>query len=298
MCERAARRTLARPEKFAREEIAMTTTSELDDLKRVHRTTWAAGDYAAVAVAITDGAAPKHLLERVGVHERDRVLDVATGTGNVALLAAKSGASVTGLDLAPELIEVARSRARDLGLTVAWVEGDAEDLPFESASFDCVLSAFGVQFAPRHEVAARELVRVCRPGGLIGLVSWTPEGQVGDLFRIMGRYLPAAQPHASSPSLWGSEAHVRTLFGDRGVDMEFERATTPLRFDSAEHYVSFMETSYGPTLKARERLTAERRWEDCRHEIIDMMDRRNECTEDRLLVPAEYLLAVGRTAQA
>jgi SAM-dependent methyltransferase len=276
----------------------MTTTTELDDLKRIHRATWAAGDYAAIAEAITDGAVPKHLLARVGVGMGDRVLDVATGTGNVALHAAESGASMTGLDLAPELLESARGRARDLGLSVAWVEGDAEELPFEDASFDHVLSAFGVQFVPRHAVAARELVRVCKPGGLIGLVNWTSEGQVGDLFRIMGRYLPAPPPYASPPSLWGSEAHVRTLFDGREVDLEFERATTPLRFDSAEHYVSFMETYYGPTLKARERLTSEGRWEDCRREIVDMMDRRNECTEGRLLVPAEYLLIVGRTAHA
>jgi SAM-dependent methyltransferase len=276
----------------------MTTTTGLDDLKRAHRATWAAGDYAAIAEAITEGAAPKHLLERVGVDTRDRVLDVATGTGNVALRAAERGASVTGLDLVPELLETASGRARDLGLAVAWVVGDAEDLPFEDGSFDRVLSAFGVQFAPRHEVVAHELVRVCRPGGRIGLVSWTPEGQVGDLFRIMGRYLPAPPSYASPPSLWGSEEHVLTLFGDRVVDVEFERATTPLRFDSSEHYVSFMETYYGPTLKARERLTAEGRWEDCRREIVELMDRRNESTEGRLLVPAEYLVVVGRAAQA
>jgi SAM-dependent methyltransferase len=276
----------------------MTTTTGLDDLKRAHRATWAAGDYAAIAEAITEGAAPKHLLERVGVDKRDRVLDVATGTGNVALRAAERGASVTGLDLVPELLETASVRARDLGLAVAWVVGDAEDLPFEDGSFDRVLSAFGVQFAPRHEVVAHELVRVCRPGGRIGLVSWTPEGQVGDLFRIMGRYLPAPPSYASPPSLWGSEEHVLTLFGDRVVDVEFERATTPLRFDSSEHYVSFMETYYGPTLKARERLTAEGRWEDCRREIVELMDRRNESTEGRLLVPAEYLVVVGRAAQA
>ena len=276
----------------------MTTTTEPYDLKRVHRATWAAGDYAAISEAITDGVAPRHLLERVGVDAGNRVLDVATGTGNVALHAAERGASATGLDLTPELLEIALGRARDLGLAIAWVEGDAEELPFQDASFDRVLSAFGVQFAPRHEVVAHELVRVCVPGGLIGLVNWTPEGQVGDLFRIMGRYLPAPPPYALAPSLWGSEEHVRSLFADHGVGVEFERATTPLRFDSAEHYVSFMETYYGPTLKARERLTAEGRWEGCRREIIEMMDRRNECTEGRLLVPAEYLVAVGRTALA
>jgi SAM-dependent methyltransferase len=272
----------------------MTTIVDVADLKRVHRATWAAGDYAAIAEAITDDVAPTHLLRRIGVTRGDAVLDVATGTGNAALRAATAGADVTGLDLAPELLETARRRAVDLGVAVTWVEGDAEELPFADGSFERVLSVFGVQFAPRHEVAVRELVRVCKPGGVIGLANWTPEGQVGDLFRIMGRYMPPLPPYASPPALWGSEAHVSALFRDVGSAVEFERATTPLRFDSAEHYVAFMETYYGPTLKARERLTSEGRWEACRREIIEMMERRNEATDGALLVPAEYLLVIAR----
>ncbi|NUR77703.1 MAG: methyltransferase domain-containing protein [Thermoleophilia bacterium] len=267
--------------------------TEIDALKGAHRSTWAAGDYAAVA-EIIDDVPPRHLLGAVGIEPGQDVLDVATGTGNVALRAAAAGARVTGLDLTPELFETARLRARSLDVVIDWVEGDAEQLPFEDASFDRALSAFGVQFAPRHEVVARELVRVCRPGGAVGLVNWTPTGKVGELITIMSRFLPAPPAFASPPPLWGDEEHVRRLFADLDVTPRFERATTPWHFDSGEHYVSFMETNYGPTLKARERLTAEGRWEECRNEIVQMMERRNEGTDGRLLVPAEYLLVVAR----
>jgi SAM-dependent methyltransferase len=266
------------------------------ELKRAHRATWAAGDYAAVAELI-DEAPPRDLLDRVEVTPGQDVLDVATGTGNIALRAAAGGAQVVGLDLTPELFETARRRAEAHGVAVDWVEGDAEDLPFDDASFDRVLSVFGVQFAPRHELVAQELARVCRPGGRIGLVNWTPEGQIGELFKIMGRHLPALPDYASPPPLWGSEAHVRGLFADSPVQLEFARGRNPWRFDSAEHYVAFMETHYGPTLKARERLTAAGRWEQCRSELVAMAERHNEATDGSLLMHAEYLVAVAhRTA--
>ena len=265
------------------------------DLKRAHRATWAAGDYAAVAEMI-DEAPPRDLLARMEVTPGQEVLDVATGTGNIALRAAAAGAQVIGLDLTPELFETARRRAEEHRVAVDWVEGDAEDLPFEDERFDRVLSAFGVMFAPRHEIVARELARVCRAGGAIGLVNWTPGGQLGELFKIMGRYMPAPPDYASPPPLWGSEEHVRGLFGDTPVQLEFARGHNPWRFDSAEHYVVFMETHYGPTLKARERLTAEGRWEECRSEILAMAERRNEATDGSLLMHAEYLVTVGRKA--
>jgi SAM-dependent methyltransferase len=224
------------------------------------------------------------------------VLDVAAGTGNIAIRAAAAGAQVVGLDLTPELFDTARRRAAEHGVAVDWVEGDAEDLPFEDESFDSVLSAFGVQFAPRHEVVAQELARVCRPGGQIGLVNWTPGGQVGELFKIMGRYMPPPPSYASSPPLWGSEEHVRSLFGDLPIELEFARGNNPWRFDSVEHYVVFMESYYGPTLKARERLTAEGRWEECRGEILALAERYNEATDGSLFMHAEYLVTVGRKA--
>jgi SAM-dependent methyltransferase len=268
------------------------STVTVDELKHTHRLTWAAGDYAAVAERINE-APPRDLLARVNVSAGEAVLDVATGTGNIALQAAAAGARGVGVELTPELVETARRRASEQALAVDWIEGDAEQLPFEDERFDLVLSAFGVQFAPRHEIVAQELARVCRPGGRIGLVNWTPEGQIGELFKIMGAYLPAPPDYASAPPLWGNEEHLRGLFADTSIELEFARGQNPWRFDSAEHYVVFMETNYGPTLKARDRLTAEGRWEECREEIYAMAERRNEATDGTLLMHAEYLVAVG-----
>jgi len=165
---------------------------------------------------------------------------------------------------------------------------------FEDGAFDRVLSTFGVQFAPRHAEVARELARVCRPGGVIGLVNWTPEGQVGKLFAILGRYLPAPPAFASPPPKWGDEGHVRGLFAGTGVELEFERGVNPLSFESSEDYVAFMEGNYGPTVKARERLSGEGRWDECRAEIVSLMDELNTATDGRMHVDAEYLLIVGR----
>lgn len=265
------------------------------DLKRTHRAIWAAGDYPAVAELI-DEAPPRDLFSRVAVTPGQHVLDVATGTGNIALRAAAAGAQAVGLDLTPELFATARRREWQYGVAVDWVEGDAEDLPFEDESFDAVLSAFGVQFAPRHAVVAQQLARVCRPGGTIGLVNWTPEGQIGELLRTIGRYMPKPPEFASPPPLWGSEQHVRDLFAGTGVEFSFSRGLNLWQFDSAEHYIVFFETHYGPMLKARERLTTEGRWEECRGEILANLQRRNEATDGSLLVPSEYLVAVGRKA--
>jgi SAM-dependent methyltransferase len=273
----------------------MRRMTTLTDLKHTHRATWAAGDYAAVAEHI-DAVPPRDLLNRLAIAPGDDVLDVAAGTGNVALRAAAAGARVVGLDLTPELFVAARRRAAEYRVTVEWIEGDAEALPFADASFDHVLSVFGVQFAPRHQVTATELVRVCRPGGHVGLVNWTPTGLIGELFSIMSGYLPAAPAYASAPPLWGSETHVRDLFAGTDVELTFGIGHNPWRFDSPEHWVAFMETNYGPTLKARARLTPEGRWDACRAEILAMCERRNEATDGTLLLRAEYLVAVGQKA--
>jgi SAM-dependent methyltransferase len=266
------------------------------DLKRVHRATWAAGDYGAVAQRI-DEAPPADLLGRIPLTPGQDVLDVATGTGNVALKVAAAGAQVVGLDLTPELFATARRRAERAGVVVDWVEGDAEALPFADSSFDHVLSVFGVQFAPRHEVVARELARVARPGGTIGLVNWTPAGLIGALFKVLGRYLPAPPDFVSPPPLWGDENHVRELFAGTGVELEFVRGYNPWRFPSAEAFVAFMETNYGPTVKARERLEGEGRWAECRAEIVALAERFDSATDGSLLMQAEYLVAIGRKAR-
>jgi SAM-dependent methyltransferase len=267
----------------------------VNDLKRTHRATWAAGDYAAVAEHI-DEVPPRDLLARAELEPGLDVLDVATGTGNIAVRAAARGATVVGLDITPELFATARPRAEALGVAVDWIEGDAEQLPFAAGTFDRVLSAFGVQFAPRHQLVADELVRVLRPSGRIALVNWTPQGLIGELLRLMGGYLPAPPDYASPPPLWGDETHVRELFAGAPLELEFARGHNPWRFESAEHFVAFMETSYGPTLKARERLTAEGRWADCRAEIVALAERHNRATDDRLHMEAEYLVTVARGA--
>lgn len=268
-------------------------TIDVETLKASHRATWAAGDYAAIAELI-DEIPPRHLLHAVGLGPGQSVLDVATGTGNLALQAAEAGADVVGLDLTPELFAAARRRAESLGVEVEWIEGDAEALPYGDEAFDRVLSVFGVQFAPRHEVVAAELVRVCKPGGVVGLCNWTPEGMVGELLAILSGYLPPAPAFASPPSRWGDEGHVREVFADADVVLELERASTPFRFDSADRFVAFFETNYGPTVKARERLTAEGRWDDCRAEIVEMLDRRNVASDGTLSVAGEYLAVVAR----
>ena len=262
------------------------------ELKLAHRATWAAGDYAAVARHIDD-VPPADLLARMDIRPGQNVLDVAAGTGNIAIRAAAAGAQVVGLDLTPELFETARARAAAYHVTVDWVEGDAEELPYEDESFDRVLSAFGVQFAPRHQIVANELAGVTRPGGRIGLVNWTPEGLIGQLFKIMGAYMPAPPAYASPPPLWGSESHVRNLFQEAPVVLEFARGTNPWRFESPEAWVSFMETAYGPTVKARAKLSAEGRWEACRADMLALAERSNEATDGSLHMEAEYLITIG-----
>jgi SAM-dependent methyltransferase len=266
------------------------------DLKQMHRATWASGDYAAVANMI-DAVPPADVLGRVPIAAGDDVLDVAAGTGNVAIRAAAVGARVVGLDLTPELLEIAQARAERALVHVEWVEGDAESLPFDDEAFDSVFSVFGVQFAPRHQIAAAELARVCRPGGRIGLVNWTPDGLIGQFFRVMSRYLPAAPGYASPPPLWGNADHLRSLFAGTGIEWEFARGHNPWRFASAEEWTAFMETNYGPTLKARERLTGDGSWDECRREIVALAERLNEADDGSLLIHAEYLVAVGYRAR-
>ena len=276
----------------------MTTTnpteeSAVAELKATHRTIWGAGDYASVAEHV-ERVPPAHLLASIGISPGQRVLDVATGSGNVALRAAAAGAEVTGLDLVPELLDVARRRSEAAGAPIELVEGDAEDLPFADESFDRVLSVFGVQFAPRHGHAAGELVRVCRPGGAIGLVSWTPEGLIGQMFAILSRYLPAPPSFASPPPLWGSEEHVSGLFDGSDVALEFERATNPFVFPSIDEYMTFFEERYGPSLKTRERLRAQGTWERCRAELRELYESLNRASDGGVHLESEYLLAIGR----
>src|SRR5919202_6895676 len=203
--------------------MTTTTTEDADRaLKSRHRAMWALGSYAAVAREAVAGVGPV-LVEACGVRAGDRVLDVAAGTGSAAIPAALAGAHVVASDLTPELFEDGRARAADAGAELEWREADAEALPFEDGSFDVVMSAIGVMFAPHHARAAAELVRVCRPGGTIGVLSWTPEGFIGRLFATMRPFLPPPPPGVQPPPRWGDEAHVRSLFGDAVTDLRARR---------------------------------------------------------------------------
>jgi ubiquinone/menaquinone biosynthesis C-methylase UbiE len=251
------------------------------------RQTWASGDYAIVAEKITDVA--DALIERTGVEPGMELLDVATGTGNVALPAAQAGARVTGLDLAPELLDVARERGADLGLELDWVEGDAQALPFEDGSFDRVLSAFGAMFAPDHRRTAEELLRVCRPGGAVGMCNWTPDGVGGRQFRAVASHVGAPP---AAPALWGSEQHLRDLMGGRAREVELERRSVEFREESAEAWTAFMEESFGPFISAKAALGG--RWPELRAELVQIFEDANESRNGKLTFHQEYLLAVVR----
>jgi SAM-dependent methyltransferase len=229
------------------------TTSTIDTttdraLKAKHRAMWALGDYPAVAIDVIPELGPT-LVAATGVRAGDRVLDVAAGTGNAAVPAALTGAEVVASDLTPELFVAGRQFAARNGVEITWEEGDAEALPYDDDSFDVVLSCVGVMFAPHHQLAADELLRVCRPGGRIGLLSWTPTGFVGELFRTMKPYAPPPPPGAQPPPLWGDEDHVRALLGDRVTDVVAKRQTlTSDLFASPEAWKDYWKTVYGPTI--------------------------------------------------
>lgn len=217
-------------------------------LKAKHRAMWALGDYPAVASDVV-GALGPILVEASKVGRGDRVLDVAAGAGNASIPAARTGASVVASDLTPELLDNGRRQAEALGVDLTWRQADAEELPFGDGEFDAVLSCIGVMFAPHHQASADELVRVCRPGGTIGLVSWTPEGFIGQMFATMKAYAPPPPPGAQPPPLWGREDHVRDLLGDRAtsVDARTQNLTVD-RFATPEQFRDFFKACYGPTI--------------------------------------------------
>jgi SAM-dependent methyltransferase len=219
-------------------------------LKAKHRAMWALGDYAAVATEVIPALGPL-VVDAVGVRPGERVLDIAAGSGNVALPAAAAGADVVATDLTPELLDRGRDLAEQAGLSLRWETADAERLPYDDGEFDVVTSCVGVMFAPHHQAAADELLRVCRPGGRIGLVSWTPQGFIGQMFATMKPYVAPPPPGASPPPLWGDEDHVRELFGDQVVEVRADRR--PLLVDrlrSPEEFLAFFKGNYGPTIAA------------------------------------------------
>jgi ubiquinone/menaquinone biosynthesis C-methylase UbiE len=266
------------------------------ELKARHRKMWASGDYPSMVETFLLPLGPR-LVEACNIGPGQRVLDVAAGTGNASIRAAAAGAAVTASDLTPELLEAGRARAQAEGLELDWVEADAENLPFEDESFDVVMSSIGAMFAPHHQDVADELVRVCRRGGTIGLLSWTPEGMIGALFRAMGPFAPPPPPGAQPPPLWGSEAHLQELFGDRVVFGTVERDMLDITaFERPHDYAEHFKERYGPTIVAQTNARSNGQEAEFDDALNKFSDDWNRGTADRARFEQEYLLAVGTRA--
>jgi ubiquinone/menaquinone biosynthesis C-methylase UbiE len=242
---------------------------------------WDSGNYGAVAERIS--TAGETLVEAAGIEPGMDVLDVACGTGNATIPAAKLAARVTGLDFAPRLLAEARERASDAMVEIDWVEGDAQALPFDDASFDRVISCFGHMFAPDHRRTADEMLRVCRPGGRLAIACWTPEGKIGAMFQTIGAILPPPPEGFQPPLLWGTEEHVRELLGDADIS----RHEVEWVAESVEGYAEFMESSFGPLINAREAAG------DRLHEAyLGYLHDANEAGDGTMRFSGEYLVAV------
>lgn len=279
-----------------RETLAAGSAADADRaLKAAHRAMWALGDYHMFATSTVWDLGPV-LVEACRISGGQRVLDVAAGTGNVAIRAAMTGAAVVASDLTPENFEAGRRAARAAGVEVEWIEGDAEALPFEREEFDVVTSCFGAMFAPDHQKVANELLRVCRAGGTIGMISFTPEGRGGDFFRLLAPYAPPPSPGALPPVMWGDEEHVRQLFGDRIESLEMARRTYVERAANPRAYLDFFKETFGPIVAIYASL-ADRpeRAAALDRDFLEFVARSNEATpEGPVQMSYEFLLVVAR----
>jgi len=263
------------------------------ELKGKHRKMWASGDYPEMVETFLLPLGPR-LVEAAGIGPDMRVLDVASGTGNAAIPAAERGAAVTASDLTPELLEAGRERAESSGVELDWVEADAENLPFDDESFDVVMSSIGAMFAPHHQDVADEMVRVCRPGGTIGMLNWTPEGMIGALFKTMGPFAPPPPPGAQPPPLWGGEEHVKELFGDRVDFRTLERTVLEITaFERPRDYGEHFKAKYGPTIAARNNASRDGREGELDEALDRFCDEWNLGSEESARFEQEYLIVVG-----
>jgi len=263
--------------------------ASVEQFKERARNTWAAGNFDEIAKTIL-GVGQK-VVDAADIHPGVTVLDVACGSGNATIPAAVAGGRCTGLDLVPDLLEHGRRHADEAGVEVEWITADAEDLPFEDARFDHVLSALGVQFAPRHEVTTAELVRVCRPGGTIAVGNWAADGYIGRFWTVMGPYMPPLPDYASPPPRWGRPDDVERLFAPHPVDLQIERATLHFEADSPEAFIDFMAECYGPLLGASRALDG--RWPALRADLIALSNEMN-VEPGRFRAPSDYLVIVAR----
>ena len=280
--------------RWAAPSVSRMTTLALDGLKAKQQKTWASGDYGAVAALIQPIS--DKLVEAADLAAGSRVLDVATGTGNAAIAAARCRCDVVGVDYVPALLDRARERAAAERFTIKFVEADAEALPCTDGEYDAVLSVVGAMFAPDQEAVASELLRVCRPGGTIALANWTPDGFIGDLFRTVGRRVPPP-PGVRAPVEWGSEPRVRELLGPGVPDLTVTTRVFTFRFTSAAAFADYFRAHYGPTLKAFEALD-----EDSgallHADLVELADRHNVSTTDpSVRIPAAYAEVVGHKAK-
>lgn len=257
-------------------------------IKERQQSTWASGDYSEIGVRLQ--IVSETLAEAVDLRSKERVLDVAAGNGNTTLAAARRFANVTSTDYVEDLLYRGAKRSSAEGFDVRFEVADAENLPFTDASFDVALSTFGVMFAPQHKKAAGELIRVVRSGGRIAMANWTPEGFLGDLFRLIGGYATPV-PGLQSPMLWGSEPHIVELFGAYASDIRCERRLYNFRFESASHWIKVFRDCYGPIHKLFQALEPKRRG-SLQEELTTLLERHNVGGSTSLVVPSEYLEVV------
>ncbi len=261
---------------------------DFNAIKRRQQATWASGDFAIIGTTLQ--VVGESLAEAVDVRAGERVLDVAAGNGNASLAAARRFARVTSTDYVPHLLEKGAARAKAEGVEISFEVADAENLPFAGGAFDVVLSTFGVMFTPEHQRAAQELLRVTRGGGRIGLANWTPEGFLGDLFRLVGGFI-APPTGTRSPMLWGSEPYIVELFGPQAADLRCARRHFNFRYRSTAHWLEVFRTFYGPTHKAFGALDATRQ-ALLSAAITELLHRWNVAGPASLVVPGEYLEVV------
>ena len=271
-----------------KETPAAKAPTDLTALKARQQTAWASGDYAAIGTTLQ--IVGELLAEACDLKWDEEVLDVAAGNGNATLAAARRGCKVTSTDYVPALLDRGSERARAERVDVKFQVADAEALPFKDASFDAVLSTFGVMFSPDQAKAASELARVCRPGGRIGLANWTPEGFIGQLFKTLGRHLPPP-PDVLPPSRWGVERHLREMFGERAASIAVTRRFFNFRYRSAAHFIDYFRTWYGPVHKAFLALPGEKATA-LERDLTELLDNLNRAGAGALLVPGEYLEVV------
>ena len=261
---------------------------DLAAVKHKQRLAWSSGDYAVIGATLQ--IVGESLCEALDLRAGERVLDVAAGNGNATLAAARRWCDVVSTDYVPTLLERGRARASAEGLQVQFEQADAENLPYTDHRFDVVLSTFGVMFTPDQDKAAAEMARVCKPGGRIGLANWTPTSFIGELFKLMGKYVaPAAG--VKSPALWGAEARLRELFGERLDSMAIERKNFVFRYHSAAHWLEVFRTFYGPMHKAFGALDAEKQ-EALAADLIALAEKFNRATDGALVAPSEYIEVV------